>query len=49
MDRARTATTRWLDAGNDRLPHPERFLSLHRHPQLAGRQQDTQQVAWSTT
>ncbi len=31
IDRARGATTRWLDAGNHRLPHPERFLALHRH------------------
>ena len=29
--RARAATTRWLDDGNHRLPHPERFLPLHRH------------------
>ncbi|HKE73495.1 MAG TPA: patatin-like phospholipase family protein [Acidimicrobiales bacterium] len=34
IDRARTATARWLAAGNHRLPHPERFLSLHRHPGL---------------
>ncbi len=32
IDRARSATTRWLDAGNHQLPHPERFLALHRHP-----------------
>lgn len=31
IDQARTATTRWLDAGNHRIPHPERFLSLHHH------------------
>ena len=34
IDRARTATARWLAAGNHRLPHPERFLSLHRHHDL---------------
>ncbi len=34
IDRARTATARWLAAGNHRLPHPERFLSLHRHSDL---------------
>jgi NTE family protein len=34
IERARSSTTRWLDAGNHRLPHPERFLSLHRHPPL---------------
>jgi len=34
IDRAHTATARWLAAGNHRLPHPERFLSLHRHPGL---------------
>jgi NTE family protein len=34
VERARTATTRWLDAGGPCLPHPERFLSLHRHPPL---------------
>jgi hypothetical protein len=31
--RARATTTRWLDAGNHRLAHPERFLSLHEHTQ----------------
>jgi NTE family protein len=31
VDRARTATERWLDAGGPRLTHPERFLSLHGH------------------
>lgn len=32
VERTRTATARWLDEGGPRLPHPERFLSLHRHP-----------------
>ena len=31
VDRARTATERWLDEGGPRLAHPERFLSLHGH------------------
>lgn len=31
IERARTATERWLDDGGPRLAHPERFLSLHRH------------------
>jgi len=31
IERARTATERWLDEGGPRLSHPERFLSLHRH------------------
>jgi NTE family protein len=31
VERARTATGRWLDQGGPRLAHPERFLSLHRH------------------
>jgi NTE family protein len=31
IERAETASSRWLDAGSHRLPHPERFLSLHRH------------------
>jgi len=31
IDRARAATTKWLDQGGDRLPRPERFLSLHEH------------------
>ena len=31
VERARWATTAWLDRGGDQLPHPERFLSLHRH------------------
>ena len=30
IDRARTATGRWLDEGGPLLAHPERFLSLHR-------------------
>ena len=34
IERARRATTSWLDAGQDRLPHQERFLSLHHHPNL---------------
>jgi NTE family protein len=35
IDRARVATGRWLDAGHDRLPQPERFLSLHEHAAAA--------------
>jgi NTE family protein len=31
IERARSATERWLDDGGPRLSHPERFLSLHRH------------------
>jgi NTE family protein len=31
VERARAATGKWLDEGGPRLPHPERFLSLHRH------------------
>lgn len=31
VERARTATRRWLDAGGPARPHPERFLSLHHH------------------
>jgi NTE family protein len=34
IDRAEIASARWLDSGGDRLPHPERFLSLHDHPPL---------------
>ena len=30
IDRARTATGRWLDEGGPLLAHPEQFLSLHR-------------------
>jgi NTE family protein len=29
--RARAATGEWLDTGGAHVPHPERFLSLHRH------------------
>jgi NTE family protein len=36
IERAELATSHWLAAGNCRLPHPERFLSLHNHPKLAG-------------
>jgi NTE family protein len=32
MSRAHSTTGDWLDAGGHRLPHPERFLSLHGHP-----------------
>ncbi|HEY3484398.1 MAG TPA: patatin-like phospholipase family protein [Ilumatobacteraceae bacterium] len=31
IERARTATRRWLDDGGPRQPHPERFLSMHGH------------------
>jgi NTE family protein len=31
VERARIATGRWLDEGGPRLPHPERFLSMHSH------------------
>jgi NTE family protein len=31
VERARSATGRWLDKGGPRLAHQERFLSLHRH------------------
>jgi NTE family protein len=34
IERAELSASRWLDAGNHRLPHPERFLSLHGHPRL---------------
>lgn len=34
IERGRTTTTRWLDAGNHHLPHPERFLALHQHADL---------------
>jgi len=35
IDRARAATSRWLDNRSDELPHQERFLSLHEHPDPA--------------
>jgi len=35
IDRARQGSNAWLESGNHHLPHPERFLSLHGHPQLA--------------
>jgi NTE family protein len=31
IDRAHDASGRWLDSGNQHLPHPERFLDLHDH------------------
>ena len=31
INRSRRATRDWLDTGGDRLPFPERFLSLHQH------------------
>jgi NTE family protein len=39
MSRARSNTAEWLDTGGPRLPHPERFLSLHGHPWAAPRPQ----------
>jgi NTE family protein len=36
IHRARNATSEWLDNGRDRLPRPERFLSLHEHAPPAG-------------
>jgi NTE family protein len=35
IERAHTSTSRWLAEGRHRLPHPERFLSLHDHPHLS--------------
>jgi len=40
IERAETATSRWLEAGNHRLRHPERFLALHQHPRSAPPTQD---------
>jgi NTE family protein len=34
VERARTATERWLDEGGPRPSHPERFLALHGHVDL---------------
>jgi NTE family protein len=31
LSKSHRSTGEWLDAGNHRLPHPERFLSLHGH------------------
>jgi NTE family protein len=31
IERARAATSRWLETGADKADHPERFLSLHGH------------------
>lgn len=31
INRARQATSRWLDRGGHHVPHPERLLSLHSH------------------
>ena len=45
MDRAHRATGRWLDSGGQRAPHPERFLSLHDHPQLGAVSADGEGVA----
>jgi NTE family protein len=35
VERAHHTAGAWLDAGNQHLPHPERFLALHDHPGLA--------------
>jgi NTE family protein len=37
IDRARAAAGRWLDDGGPLLPHPERFLSMHRHVPMDAR------------
>jgi NTE family protein len=34
IEQAEATSRRWLDAGKHRVPHPERFLALHRHPDL---------------
>lgn len=34
IDRARQAAGDWIDTGNIRLPHQERFLSLHGHQRI---------------
>ena len=31
IDRARESAGRWLESGGTDLPHPERFLSMHKH------------------
>jgi NTE family protein len=36
IERARASSSDWLAAGNHRLPHPERFLSLHHHHHATG-------------
>jgi NTE family protein len=33
IERAHQSSRTWLDNGNQHLPHPERFLALHQHPQ----------------
>jgi NTE family protein len=35
IERAHTATSKWLDSGGPSLPTPERFLSLHHHSPTA--------------
>jgi NTE family protein len=47
IDRARFATGKYLEAGRDRLPRPERFLSLHEHVPAArdGPQRQARHVA----
>jgi NTE family protein len=37
VERARAATQHWLEVGGDSRPHPERFLSLHRHSAVTDR------------
>ena len=41
IDRAAAASDQWLDAGNHRLPHPERFLALHEHRHLVSADPDS--------
>lgn len=38
ISRAHRAAGEWLDSDSDRLPHPERFLSLHSHPREEGQE-----------
>lgn len=40
IERAAAASGKWLDAGNHRLPHPERFLALHQHRRLVSAESD---------
>lgn len=37
ISRAHAATGDWLDTGKHHLPHPERFLSLHKHDHAGAR------------
>jgi NTE family protein len=45
IERARTSTHAWIDAGGPALPHPERFVALHSHAAKAAASRPAEHAA----